>query len=78
MQLQAREEHGALSGPPVGSGMGDLADFLRETEPPPQMMAGMGMGSGGGGVGAGGGGGGRDGGESAFGRMFSRRKKEGR
>ena len=34
-QLQAREEHGALSGPPQGGGMGDLADFLRETEPPP-------------------------------------------
>ncbi len=34
-QLQAREEHGALSGPPQSGGMGDLADFLRETEPPP-------------------------------------------
>ena len=66
-QLQAREEHGSLSGPPAGGGMGDLADFLRETEPPPP---------------SGPVGGGRpmsptkDKEESAFGRMFLRRKKE--
>ena len=33
-QLQAREERGSLSKANQG-GMGDLADFLRETEPPP-------------------------------------------
>ncbi|KAK4697752.1 hypothetical protein P7C71_g377, partial [Lecanoromycetidae sp. Uapishka_2] len=65
--LQAREEHGSLSGPPAGGGMGDLADFLRETEPPPpsgpigggRPMSPM-----------------KEKEESAFGRMFSRRKKE--
>ena len=67
--LQAREEHGVLSGPPQSGGLGDLADFLRETEPPPPSgPIGGGMGSlspmkekeef------------------SGFGRMFSRRKKE--
>lgn len=67
-QLQAREEHGALSGPPQSGGMGDLADFLRETEPPPPSgpIGGMGpmspM---------------KEKEESSgFGRMFSRRKKE--
>lgn len=67
-QLQAREEHGALSGPPQSGGMGDLADFLRETEPPPPSGPVGGM---------------RpmsptkDKEESSgFGRMFSRRKKE--
>lgn len=66
-QLQARDEHGSLSGPPAGGGMGDLADFLRETEPPPP---------------SGPVGGGRpmspmkEREESAFGKMFSRRKKE--
>ncbi|CAF9943515.1 MAG: hypothetical protein ALECFALPRED_000530 [Alectoria fallacina] len=67
-QLQAREEHGALSGPPQSGGMGDLADFLRETEPPPpsgpvgglRPMSPT-----------------KDKEESSgFGRMFSRRKKE--
>lgn len=66
-QLQAREEHGSLSGPPIGGGMGDLADFLRETEPPPpsgpigggRPMSPM-----------------KEKEESAFGRMFSRRKKD--
>lgn len=68
-QLQAREEHGALSGPPQSGGMGDLADFLRETEPPPPSgppVGGM-----------------RPMSptkekeeSSGFGRMFSRRKKE--
>jgi len=64
-QLQAREE----AGPAVGSGMSDLADFLRETEPPARSGP------------VGGGGGGRkvspvrekerEGGR--FGRMFGRR-----
>ena len=67
-QLQAREEHGALSGPPQSGGMGDLADFLRETEPPPPSgpvggispMSPM-----------------KEKEESSgFGRMFGRRKKE--
>ncbi len=67
-QLQAREEIGALSGPPQSGGMGDLADFLRETEPPPpsglvggmRPMSPM-----------------KEKEESSgFGRMFSRRKKE--
>ena len=66
--LQAREEPGALSGPSQSAGMGDLADFLRETEPPPPSGPVGGMSpmnptkekeeS------------------SGFGRMFSRRKKE--
>ena len=66
-QLQAREEHSALSRPPQGGGMGDLADFLRETEPPPPSGPVGGM---------------RpisptkEKEESGFGRMFSRRKKE--
>ena len=67
-QLQAREEHGALSGPPQSGGMGDLADFLRETEPPPPSGPIGGM---------------RPMSptkekeeSSGFGRMFSRRKKE--
>lgn len=66
-QLQAREEQGSLSGPPAVVGMGDLADFLRETEPPPP---------------SGPTGGGRpmspmkEKEESTFGRIFSRRKKE--
>lgn len=67
-QLQAREEHGALSGPPQSGGMGDLADFLRETEPPPPSGPVGGM---------------RPMSptkekeeSSGFGRMFSRRKKE--
>lgn len=64
-QLQAREER---SGPPQGGGMGDLADFLRETEPPPPSGPVGGM---------------RPMSpvkekeeSSGFGRMFSRRKKE--
>lgn len=69
-QLQARDEHGAMGGAPQGGGMGDLADFLRETEPPPPS-------------GPVGGAAGRpmsptkekeEGG--GFGRMFGRRKKE--
>ena len=69
-QLQARDEPGALSGPSQSAGMGDLADFLRETEPPPPSGP-----VGGGGMSAmnptkekee----------SSGFGRMFSRRKKE--
>ena len=67
-QLQARDEHGALSGPPQSGGMGDLADFLRETEPPPPSGPVGGM---------------RPMSptkekeeSSGFGRMFSRRKKE--
>lgn len=65
--LQAREER---SGPPQGGGMGDLADFLRETEPPPPsgpiVVGGMRplspM---------------KEKEESSgFGRMFSRRRKE--
>lgn len=66
--LQAREEHGALSGPPQSGGMGDLADFLRETEPPPPSGPVAGL---------------RPMSptkekeeSSGFGRMFSRRKKE--
>ena len=64
-QLQAREEVG---GPPQSVGMGDLADFLRETEPPPPSGPVGGM---------------RPMSptkekeeSSGFGRMFSRRKKE--
>lgn len=67
-QLQAREEHGVLSGPPQSGGMGDLADFLRETEPPPPSgpVAGMRPMSPT-----------KEKEESTgFGRMFSRRKKE--
>lgn len=33
-QLQAREEHGVLGGGSQGGGMSDLAEFLRDTEPP--------------------------------------------
>ena len=66
--LQARDEHGALGGPPHSGGMADLADFLRETEPPPpsgpvggiRPMSPM-----------------REREESSgFGRMFSRRRKD--
>lgn len=32
--MRAREERGVLGGGMSGSGMSDLADFLRETEPP--------------------------------------------
>ena len=65
-QLLAREEFGV--GSPQSAGMGDLADFLRETEPPPPSGPVAGM---------------RpmsptrereD--SSGFGRMFTRRKKE--
>ena len=68
-QLQARDERGALSRPPQSGGMADLADFLRETEPPPPsgpVLGGM-----------------RSVSplkekeeSTGFGRMFSRRKKE--
>ena len=68
-QLQARDEPGALSGPQQRGGMADLADFLRETEPPPPsgpVLGGM-----------------RSMSplkekeeSTGFGRMFSRRKKE--
>ena len=68
-QLQARDERGALSRPAQSGGMADLADFLRETEPPPPsgpVLGGM-----------------RSMSplkekeeSSSFGRMFSRRKKE--
>ena len=68
-QLQARDERGALSRPAQSGGMADLADFLRETEPPPPsgpVLGGM-----------------RSMSplkekeeSSGFGRMFSRRKKE--
>ena len=59
--LQAREEQGSVGG------MGDLADFLRETEPPPPSgpIGGMRPMSPT-----------KEKEESAFGRMFSRRKKE--
>ena len=67
-QLQARDEHGAMSGPLHGGGMADLADFLRETEPPPPSGPVGGM---------------RPMSpakekeeSSGFGRMFSRRKKD--
>ena len=68
-QLQARDERGALSGPAQREGMADLADFLRETEPPPSsgpVLGGMrSMSSM------------KEREESSsFGRMFSRRKKE--
>ena len=59
--LQAREEQGSVGG------MGDLADFLRETEPPPLSGPNGGM---------------RpmspskEREESSFGRMFSRKKRE--
>jgi len=33
-QLQAREEHGVLGGGPRSGGLSDLAEFLRDTEPP--------------------------------------------
>jgi len=33
-QLQAREENGVLGGGPQGGGMSDLAEFFRDTEPP--------------------------------------------
>ena len=68
-QLQARDERGALSGSAQSGGMADLADFLRETEPPPPsgpVLGGM-----------------RSMSplkekeeSSSFGRMFSRRKKD--
>ena len=65
--LQAREERGALGGPAQNQGMSDLADFLRETEPPapsgPMPGAGPITPV-------------REKEESAFGRMFGRRKKD--
>ena len=68
-QLQARDERGALSGSGQRGGMADLADFLRETEPPPPSGPALGgmrsmspL---------------KEKDESTgFGRMFSRRKKE--
>ena len=68
-QLVARDERGALSRPSQSGGMADLADFLRETEPPPPsgpVSGGMRSMSPS-----------REKEESSgFGRMFSRRKKE--
>ena len=66
--LQAREEPGALSGLSQSAGMGDLADFLRETEPPPPSgpvggLSSMSLPK-------------EKEESSGFGRMFSRRKKE--
>ena len=67
--LQARDERGALTGSVQRGGMADLADFLRETEPPPPsgpVLGGMRSMSPL-----------REKEESTgFGRMFSRRKKE--
>lgn len=66
-QLQAREEHGFLGGKPPRGGMGDLAEFLRDTEPPapngpvarPKVLTPV--------V--------KEKEESAFGRIFGRKKK---